>query len=72
MVLGPNTIGAILQHDMCGVLAHGLKRVRKEHQGYYNDDNKRLITNQYVGKTHQSAILISVLLCYVLFQLHCG
>jgi hypothetical protein len=72
MVLGPNTIGAILQHDMCGVLAHGLKMGRKEHQGYYNDDNKRLITNQYMGKTHQSVILISVLLCYVLFQLHCG
>jgi len=45
MVLGPNTIGAILQHDMCGVLAHGLKMGSKEHQGYYNDDNERQITN---------------------------
>ena len=57
---------------MCGVLAHGLKMGRKEYQGYYNDDNKRLIANQYMGKTHQSAVLISILLCYVLFQLHCG
>jgi len=72
MVLGPSIIGANHQHDMCGVVAHRLKMGRKEHQGYYNDDNKRLITNQYMGKTHQSVILISVLLCYVLFQLHCG
>ena len=57
---------------MCGVLAHGLMLGRKEHQGYYNDDNKRLITNQYMGKTHQSAVLISILLCDALFQLHCG
>ena len=57
---------------MCLVLAHRLKMGSKEHQGYYNDDNKRLITNQYMGKTHQSAVLISILLCYVLFQLHCG
>ena len=68
----PNTIGANHQHDMCGVLAHGLKLGRKEHQAHYNDDNKRLITNQYMGKTHQSAVLISILLCYALFQLHYG
>ena len=51
---------------------HGLKMGRKGHQGYYNDDNKRLKTNQYMEKTHQSAVLISILLCYALFQLHCG
>ena len=68
----PNTIGANHQHDTCGVVVYGLKMGRKEHQGYYNDDNKGLITIQYVRKAHQSAILISVLLCYVLFQLHCG
>ena len=72
MVRRPNTIGANHQHDVCGVLAHRLKMGRTEHQGYYNDDNKRLITNQCVGKTYQSAVLISILLCYVLFQLHCG
>ena len=62
-----NTIGANHQHDVCGVLAHRLKMGRKEHQGYYNDDNKRLITNQYMGKTHESAIPISVLfmLCII-------
>jgi len=30
MVLGPNTIGANHQHDMCGVVAHRLKMGRKE------------------------------------------
>lgn len=72
MCLVLRTNGANHQHDMCGVFAHRLKMGSKEHQGYYNDDNKRLITNQYMGKTHQSAVLISILLCYVLFQLHCG
>ena len=72
MVRSPNTIGANYQHDVCGVLTHGLKMGREEHQGYYNDENKRLITNQYMEKTHQSAVLISILLCYALFQLHCG
>ena len=67
-----NTIGANYQHDMCGVLAHGLKMGSKVYQDDYNDDNKGLITIQYVGKTHQSAVLISILLCYALFQLHCG
>ena len=72
MCLVLRTIGANHQHGMYGVLAHGLKMGRKEFKGYYNDDNQSLITNQYMGKTHQSVILISVLLCYVLFQLHCG
>ncbi|WP_262503062.1 hypothetical protein [Prevotella melaninogenica] len=31
--------GADHQHDICGVLAHGLMLGRKEYQGYYNDDN---------------------------------
>lgn len=41
----PNTIGANHQHDMCGVLAHGLMLGRKVFKGYYNKDNERLIAN---------------------------
>ena len=72
MVRRPNTIGANYQHDVCGVLTHGLKMGRKKFKGYYNHDNQSLITNQYMEKTYQSTVLISILLCYVLFQLHCG
>ena len=67
MVRTPSTIGANHQHDMCGVVAHRLKMGRKEHQGYYNDDNKRLITNQYMGKdsrernTHKRSFMLCII-----------